>query len=48
MESVSIYIVYIIHFVVHEDSFIDWGHIISNEIFDIKVRMQKQNLEVVV
>jgi hypothetical protein len=26
------YIVYILHFVVHEDTMIDWARIISNEI----------------
>jgi hypothetical protein len=32
MTSMLKYIVYILHFVVHEDALIDWGQIISNEI----------------
>jgi hypothetical protein len=32
MASVPKYIVYILHFVVHEDTMIDWAQIISNEI----------------
>jgi hypothetical protein len=32
MTSVPKYIVYILHFVVHEDTMIDWARIISNEI----------------
>jgi hypothetical protein len=32
MTSVPKYIVYILHFVVHEDTLIDWARIISNEI----------------
>jgi hypothetical protein len=32
MTSVPKNIIYILHFVVHEDALIDWGHLISNEI----------------
>jgi len=32
MASMLKYIVYILHFVVHEDALIDWDKIISNEI----------------
>jgi hypothetical protein len=32
MTFVPKYIVYILHFPMHEDSLIDWGNIISNEI----------------